>query len=380
MKFFIITIFIFCLIGCSTENNQSVASKKENKPASIPKPIIEFNPEKYVCYRADSPLKIDGKMNESAWQDAAWTVDFLDIQGTSKPKPRFRTRAKMLWDDTFFYIFAEMEEPDVWATLKKRDSIIFFDNDFEVFIDPDGDSHRYYELEINAFSTEWDLFLDKPYRDQCRVLFNWDYIGMKSAVSVQGTINRPGDKDQGWTLEIALPWEVLKECAEPQRAPKSGEQWRVNFSRVEWKTEVVDGKYQKVINPETGKPFPEDNWVWSPQGIINMHYPEMWAFVQFSEKVSGEGTDEFRYQKQEDVKWALRKIYYAEKAIFDQTGKYSNLLKDLNLDFSKVDGYNWPPKIQTTQSFFEAVLTSQDNSHQWHISQDGRTWRESELK
>ena len=56
----------------------------------------------------------------------------------------------MLWDDQFFYVGAELEEPHVWATLTERDSVIFHDNDFEVFIDPDGDTHLYYELEMNA--------------------------------------------------------------------------------------------------------------------------------------------------------------------------------------------------------------------------------------
>lgn len=31
------------------------------------------------------------------------------------------------------------------------------DNDFEVFLDPDGDNHNYYEIEINAHNTVWDL-------------------------------------------------------------------------------------------------------------------------------------------------------------------------------------------------------------------------------
>ena len=70
--------------------------------------------------------------------------------------------------DALPILVADITESDVWATLKKRDSVIYHDNDFEVFIDPNGDTHRYYELEINAFNTEWDLFLDKPYRDEDR--------------------------------------------------------------------------------------------------------------------------------------------------------------------------------------------------------------------
>ncbi len=57
-----------------------------------------------------------------------------------------------------------MEEPRPWAELTLHDSVIYKENDFEVFIDPDGDNHNYYEIEINALGTVWDLFLAKPYR------------------------------------------------------------------------------------------------------------------------------------------------------------------------------------------------------------------------
>lgn len=370
----LILFFLICIISCSSQNDEIVQSSGEKNAPSIPEPQIPFNPERYVCYKTSAPLIIDGKMDEPAWQHAEWTKDFQDIEGDMKPKPRFRTRVKMLRDKDFLYIFAEMEEPDVWATLKKRDSIIFYDNDFEVFIDPNGDTHRYYELEINAFSTEWDLFLDKPYRDDCRVLFFWDYEGMKSAVHVNGTINHPGDVDIGWTLEIVLPWDVMKECADKPSPPENGDQWRINFSRVEWQTEVKDGVYQKVINPKTGKSYPEDNWVWSPQGVINMHYPEMWGFVQFSDKIAGTVVNEFEYQEQEDVKWALRQVYYRERSYYDRTGKFTDKIVELGLSNIKVKDYIWPPKIEYTTSLFEAILQSVDAKEKWHISHDGRTW------
>ena len=114
---------------------------------------------------AQAPIQIDGRLDEDAWKTAPWTDPFVDIEGDVRPRPRFQTRAKMLWDDTYFYVAALLEEPHVWGTLTKHDSVIFHDNDFEIFIDPDGDNHEYYEIEINALNTEWDLFLKKPYRD-----------------------------------------------------------------------------------------------------------------------------------------------------------------------------------------------------------------------
>ena len=220
-----------------------------------------------------------GRQTMRRGRDAPWTEDFVDIEGSVKPAPRFRTRAKMLWDDQFLYVFAELEEPHVWGTLKKKNDIIFYDNDFEVFINAASDNHNYYEFEMNALNTIWELTLDKPYRDGGPAHHGTNLDGLKSAVHVDGTLNDSSDKDRGWSVEIAFPWKGLARYAPAGAAPpKDGRQWRLGFSRVEWLVNIVDGKYQKVPREQ----HPEDNWVWSPQGVIDMHRPERWGYVQFS--------------------------------------------------------------------------------------------------
>ena len=230
----------------------------------------------YVCPKVASPLTIDGDIHKKAWDAAPWTDDFVDIEGDKKPRPRFRTRAKMLWDDQCFYIAAEMEEPHVWGTLTQRDSVIFQDNDFEIFLNPTKDSKNYYELEINALNTVWDLTLPRPYREEGKADNSWDIAGLRSAVRVRGTINDPSDTDRGWDVELAIPWKAFdRHVGTASKAPEAGSTWRINFSRVEWDVEVVDGKYRKV----EGKP--EHNWVWSPMGLIDMHLPDRWGYVAF---------------------------------------------------------------------------------------------------
>ena len=231
--------------------------------------------QRYTCNKASKPLQIDGKIDEAAWGAAPWTSDFIDIEGSTKPKPRFRTRAKMLWDEEYFYIAAEIEEPHLWATYDRHDMVIFHEHDFEVFLDPDGDGLHYFEFEMNAKNTGWDLYLAKPYKDGGKADDGWEIPGLKTAVHLNGTLNQPGDKDRGWTLEIAMPWKAFDRGPRPALAPKVGEEWRVNFSRVEWVLDVVAGKYEKR------KGLKEDNWVWSPQGVINMHVPEKWGVVRF---------------------------------------------------------------------------------------------------
>ena len=231
-------------------------------------------PKQYDCHRAGTAVKIDGRMDDAAWKAAPWTDDFIDIVGPDHAKPRFRTRMKMLWDDEYLYIGAELVEPDIWATLTAHDSVIFHDNDFEVFLNPTGDGLNYFEFEVNALNTGWDLFLPKAYAKGGKADNSWEMPGYKSAVAIDGTLNRPGDRDRGWSVELALPWSSFVERS-GKGLPNTGEEWRMNFSRVEWQVRVEDGKYLKV--PGTR----EDNWVWSPQGKVSMHIPENWGVVRF---------------------------------------------------------------------------------------------------
>jgi hypothetical protein len=182
----------------------------------------------------------------------------------------------MFWSDSGLYIGAEMEEPHLWATLTEHDSIIFHDNDFEVFIDPDNDSLAYAELEINALNTTWDLLLIKPYLQGGRGVDGWEIQNLRTAVQLQGTLNDPSTIDDGWSIEIHIPWHALWEISTGEVPPKSGDQWKINFSRVQWKLDIVNGIY---VKPEGQK---EDNWVWSPQGVVDMHRPERWGIVHFT--------------------------------------------------------------------------------------------------
>jgi hypothetical protein len=242
----------------------------------------ETLPKKYVCYQTDKPIKIDGKL-EGAWKKAPWTSRFVDIEGDKKPLPTQHTQAKMLWDKTHLYIATVIEEEHIWAYQNKKDQIVYLENDFEVFIDPDGDTENYYELEINAINNTFDLFLPKTYKKGGRAQLKWDIKNLQSAVTIEGTLNNANDKDKRWILEIAIPFASLTHDNVPAVIPTNGSEWRINFSRVNWEYEVDStGKYARKRNPETGKILPEYNWVWSPQGVINMHFPEYWGYLQFA--------------------------------------------------------------------------------------------------
>jgi hypothetical protein len=327
--------------------------------------MLPITPRGYVCYRARAPITVDGKADEASWADAPWTDDFVDIEGSAKSAPRFRTRAKMLWDDQYLYVFAELEEPHVWGTLRKKNDIIFYDNDFEVFINPAGDNHNYYEFEMNALNTIWELTLDKPYRDGGPAHHGTNLDGLKSAVHVDGTLNDLSDKDRGWSVEIAFPWKGLARYVPAGAAPpKDGEQWRLGFSRVEWLVNIVDGKYQKLPREQ----HPEDNWVWSPQGVIDMHRPERWGYVQFSTAEPGKAA--FKPDPTLPARDALMGVYYAEREIHRTTGKYAATLADLRLQAnssiqltlsSRESGYVASAQIAMPGGWYRELRVTEDS-------------------
>ncbi len=236
--------------------------------------ILGQSPQ-YTCNHAVDTLTIDGVLSEESWFQAPWTQLFIDIEGERKPKPSLDTKVKMVWDEKYLYIGAELEDPHVWATLEGRDEIIYHDNDFEVFIDPDGDKLFYYEIEINANNAVMDLLMTRPYYMGGRYIMSMNMEGLKHAVHVEGTLNHPQDHDKGWTVEMAIPMKILCEQLPKKGYPQEEDQWRVNFSRVQWDTDIVNGRYLKNNNPE-------HNWVWSPTGKVDIHRPQRWGYVRFS--------------------------------------------------------------------------------------------------
>ena len=336
--------------------------------------LIEEFPRTYVAYRATGEMTMDGRLDEADWLNVPWTEDFVDIEGDRMPAPLYRTRVKMLWDDDYLYIAAEMEEPHLWATYTERNSVIFHENNFEVFIDPNGDTHNYYEYEVNALGTEWDLLLTKPYRDGGIPVSAWHITGLEKGILLKGTLNDPSDKDTLWRVELAFPWEILRECAPGRRRPQPSEQWRINFSRVQWRLNVVGGAYVKRPDPETGRPYPEYNWVWSPQGAINMHMPEYWGYVQFSDIPAGKGEEEFVINPDENIKFALRELYDRQLSYRRETGRYAGSMEEVMEEPLEINGRTFRPDFEVSRTRFKISAPSYDKKSRWYIVEDGRIW------
>lgn len=253
----------------------------------------------YTAYRVEESLQIDGRLDEESWRIVPRSSRFVDLI-TGQPT-LYDTRAAVLWDDHFLYVGFWVEEPLVKATLTERDAPIYNDNDVELFI---AGRDAYYEFEINALGTIYEVFFiwEEAYQragysqfpefDRSRPgvtpfngaglsnhprgkrigFWNWDFPGLKTGVYVDGTLNHDEDRDRGWTVELAFPWQGMKWLAMPDNRPippQDGDVWRMNFFRF--------NQYKEA-------PPSQDSggWALSAHGVWDSHIPECFPYIHFS--------------------------------------------------------------------------------------------------
>lgn len=260
----------------------------------------------YTCRRAPSPIVVDGNLDKAPWRGAVKSRRFVDLVSG---EPGFLdTRMAALWDERALYIGFWVQEPQVRASLTERDSFVWFDNDVEVFL---GGEDCYYELELNALNTVYEVFFvyqdalkrgsrfDLPefdlysrnvdvlcgFQDASRIgkhprgkrwaFMDWDFPGLRTAVKVDGKINEPSVVDSGWTVEIAFPWAGFDRLY-PGRTfpPAEGDSIRASFSRFEAL------RYSGRTVGESAA------WALNEHGVYDSHIPECFSYLHFTEEVS----------------------------------------------------------------------------------------------
>lgn len=224
--------------------------------------IAGFQQEKpvYECLKTDDEIVIDGVFDEKAWEKAS-VARFVDQDGS---EPRLKTRFQWLWDNDYLYGAFYMEDDRLWASRTEKDDSLWKENVVEFFINADGCSKSYIEIEVNPLNTVLDLFVLNKYnaRRDIRQLWSWECKGMISAVQLEGTLNDDSDRDEGWSLEIAIPFGQIYTA--PNHPPKDGDRWFVDFCRGE-------GEEQPGVREVSS---------WSPPAF---HNPLSYGILEFRE-------------------------------------------------------------------------------------------------
>ena len=242
----------------------------------------EFPPT-VVIQKTTTPLVIDGKMDEDAWQRAP-ELNFFDL--TEGSNPPWRCYGKIIWDDKYLYYGIHIEDPDVWAKLEPKspdpdlyhgheDEFNMYSNPFaKIFFDPDGDGSDYVEVHINAMNQvddahvveSWFIVSDHINPDNWRCA--WEIKGLKTAVFVDGTLNNSRDIDKGWSVEAAFPWSSIKEISKGNCPPEPGDSWRAHCGWVYLNTWHGTHMY----------------YTWPVMGVQDCHILPKWGYITFAKE------------------------------------------------------------------------------------------------
>ena len=257
----------------------------------------------YICKRTHTSININGNLEKEVWKKAQKSSPFVDMV-TGEPA-FLQTQMAALWDENNLYVAYWIEEPNIQAKLTKRDSLIFTENDVELFI---AGKDCYYEFEINALGTcyevffvwqdaykkgsrfeipEFDLITNNVdvlggFQDESRygahprgkrwAFVDWDFPELKAKVKIQGTLNDASDRDEGWTVEIALPWKGMKSLFGKEIIPLENlDTLRMDFSR-----------FQK-LSYNAVKVTRHPGWSLNAHGVYDSHIPRCFSYIHLKE-------------------------------------------------------------------------------------------------
>ena len=180
-----------------------------------------------VCRWADRPPVLDGKLDDPCWKNAA-VIDRFGAYWTKTP--RQGTRAYLVWDDEALYYAATMTDTELRSYGTHHNDTLWDGDVFELFFKPSTDRPAYYEFQANPREIVFEMAF--PGRGQVKEpLDKAPALGSKAVVALDGTLDQPGDKDKGWTVEARIPWTAFKPTG---GKPKPGDAWRFALCRYDY--------------------------------------------------------------------------------------------------------------------------------------------------
>jgi hypothetical protein len=236
----VVVLFIVC--GMVTWNPAVGAQAPSGRPAAGDSQAAPPVP-RYEVRRATSPVVIDGRLDEPAWQ-AASSPAMLQALWDFQTGPVQATAVRMLWTDEALYVGYEVEDADITAQHLDRDDPTYQDDAVEIFVNPRSEqTGLYYGLEMNARAVLYDYVMYAP--GDARYALKWfDMKDVQVASYLRGTLNARGDIDQGWSLEVAIPLSNFLDLA-PR--PAVGTIWKANLNR--WDGVAPDRRMSIWSNP-----------------------------------------------------------------------------------------------------------------------------------
>src|SRR4051812_15869391 len=159
-------------------------------------PESSFVRTAHAVRRQGSPIRIDGRMDEPAWQAAPLEENFTQVNPDEGKPASVRTVFRVLWDDEFLYFGAICDDPETpTATLSRRDRFIEGDS-VQFDLDTTLDRRTAYHFQVFAAGQQ----LDALHFNDTDLSTDWD-APWESAVA---------STPQGWSVEMKIPLRALR--------------------------------------------------------------------------------------------------------------------------------------------------------------------------
>lgn len=203
--------------GCS--GRKSVSGKP---PEDLPTMVATYTP---------TPVVIDGKLDDPIWSKTPVYPLNLSADKVSQGLTLEEAgEVRLAWDDRYFYVAARFHDSDVVAEGKTDQLHHYKLGDLcELFLKP-ADQTWYWELYGTPAGRKTAFWF--PGRGRLGLPSMEDYTcGLTVAAEVQGTLNDWRDRDEGWTVEIAMP---IKDLTARGETFGPGADWRILVSRYNY--------------------------------------------------------------------------------------------------------------------------------------------------
>ena len=232
---------------------------RRGRAISLPVATAKVEVPELATKRADGAIKLDGKLDEPSWSKASATASLVNTMNGEAAEPSVNVRT--LWDDKHLYVAFDVADDYLKSTFTKDDDHLWEQDCIEIMVDPDGDGKNYFELQVSPANKRFDTSYDS--RRVPQPFGHVDYDSkLSSGVAVRGKLN-DDDDDQGYAVELAIPWAAFSVGDAKQAAPKPGDSFRANFYVMDARKEGM-----RAVG-------------WSPPRVGDFHVPARFGKLAF---------------------------------------------------------------------------------------------------
>jgi hypothetical protein len=182
-----------------------------------------------VCRWAARPPVLDGKLDDRCWQKAA-VIDRFGTYWTDPRKSYGGTFAYLVWDNDALYYAGSMTDAELRSFGTKRNAHLWNGDVFELFLKPSDSKPAYFEFQANPRGVVFEMAFARR-EPNSGDFSNAPLLGSKAAVALKGTLDLPGDRDEGWTVEGRIPWTSF---AQSGGWPRAGDEWLFAICRYDY--------------------------------------------------------------------------------------------------------------------------------------------------